>query len=186
MYKSTRVKVSHILIWLLMFLQFYKSGLLVKRNSVCILTLKKQQQQVVVPAQWQRGDWISIISFPSVEVDFVAEGGFRLIDTRFRKFWWISWISLISWISIFRPTPRHGPTLSQIVDPPLLWNRLKSHFYDRMCHVVSPVFYSRMLCHISHIHAKTMTVKTLRILSKARTLLCSNTSTCSVLSNTVV
>jgi len=45
--------------------------------------------------------WISIISFRSVEVDFVAEGGFRFIDTGFRKFWWISWIS---WISIFRPT----------------------------------------------------------------------------------
>jgi len=45
--------------------------------------------------------WISIISFRSIEVDFVADGGFRLIDTEFRKFWWISWIS---WISRFRPT----------------------------------------------------------------------------------
>jgi len=30
--------------------------------------------------------WISIISFRSIEVDFVAEGGFRFIDTGFRKF----------------------------------------------------------------------------------------------------
>jgi len=35
---------------------------------------------------------ISITSFRSVEVDFVADDGFRLIDTGFRKFWWISWI----------------------------------------------------------------------------------------------
>jgi len=34
-----------------------------------------------------------IVSFCSAEVDFVAEGAFRLIDTGFRKFWWI-----------FRPT----------------------------------------------------------------------------------
>jgi len=36
-------------------------------------------------------------------VDFVAEGGICLIDTGFRKFWWISWIS---WITIFRQTDR--------------------------------------------------------------------------------
>ena len=33
-----------------------------------------------------------------MEVDFVAEGGFRLIDAGFRKLRWISWIS------VFRPT----------------------------------------------------------------------------------
>ena len=27
-------------------------------------------------------------------MDFVTESGFRLIDTGFRKFWWISWISI--------------------------------------------------------------------------------------------
>jgi len=36
-----------------------------------------------------------------IDVDFVAEGGFRLVDTGFRKF---LWISRISWSSIFRPT----------------------------------------------------------------------------------
>jgi len=45
--------------------------------------------------------WISIFSFRSAELDFVEGSGFRLVDTGFLKFWWISWIS---WISIFRPT----------------------------------------------------------------------------------
>ena len=61
--------------------------------------------------QWQCRDWISIISFRSFEVDFVAEGGFRLTDTGFHKFWWISWIS------IFRSTPRislSGEVLEEI------------------------------------------------------------------------
>ena len=39
--------------------------------------------------------WISTISFRSIDVDFIAENGFRLIGTGYRKFWWIS---------IFRPT----------------------------------------------------------------------------------
>jgi len=38
-------------------------------------------------------------NFRFIQVDFVADGGFLLIiHIGFRKFWWISWIS------IFRPT----------------------------------------------------------------------------------
>jgi len=44
---------------------------------------------------------LDLDNFRFIEVDFVAVGGFLLIThVGFRKFWWISWIS------IFRPTVR--------------------------------------------------------------------------------
>jgi len=42
---------------------------------------------------------LELDNFCFIQVDFVADGGFLLIiHIGFRKFWWISWIS------IFRPT----------------------------------------------------------------------------------
>jgi len=44
--------------------------------------------------------WVVLVCVESFH--FVAACvGFRLVDTGFRNFWWILWIS---WISIFRPT----------------------------------------------------------------------------------
>ena len=43
---------------------------------------------------------LPLFSFRSAELDFVVGSGFRLVDAGFRKFWWISWIS------IFRSTGR--------------------------------------------------------------------------------
>ena len=43
---------------------------------------------------------LDLDNFRFIQVDFIADGGFLLkINVGFRKFWWISWIS------IFRPTP---------------------------------------------------------------------------------
>jgi len=48
-------------------------------------------------------------------VDFVADGGFLLIiHTGFRKFWWISWIS------VFRPTAFAVPGSPLYTNLPLL------------------------------------------------------------------
>jgi len=42
---------------------------------------------------------LDLDNFHFIQVDFVADGGFLLIiHIAFRKYWWISWIS------IFRPT----------------------------------------------------------------------------------
>ena len=54
---------------------------------------------------------LDLDNFRFIQMDFVADGGFLLIiHIGFRKFWWISWIS------IFRPTTLSQP-LSAIYQP---------------------------------------------------------------------